>query len=159
MFLPHASPFGFINIKGHSPLSLTHTLTYWGSPMSLQENRKSPCITSVHNNTTGTIFFLSRNYAKQTLLDLKIIIIITLTIITIIIMNRWWNTSSKTNRERSRRKKGGFFHIFLVSVKNRNSPVTFTLRFFFWVFTLMYIWFLLIICSFNVFYQQLYKRK
>lgn len=49
----------------------------------------------------------------------------------------------KTNRER-RRKKKRFFSHYLVSVKNRNSPVTFTLH-----FLIIYIYvhgFLLIIC-------------
>lgn len=60
-------------------------------------------------------------------------------------MNTWWNTFIKpTEGEEEEEEEKKIFSHYLVSVKNRNSPVTFTLH-----FLIIYIYvhgFILIIC-------------
>lgn len=119
-------PRPVVSVSSHG---LTHTPTC--SPTSLLENKKATFhATQVCTTQVGPFFFFLRNYETNVLDSRKKK------------KYTWWNSFHQTNRRR-RRKERRFSH-YLVSVKNRNSPVTFTLH-----FLIIYIYvhgFLLIIC-------------
>lgn len=121
-----------------SMLSLTH---WHAHQRHYKKTRRLLSMQQVHN-TSGTNSFFLRNYETNVSFDLKR-------------NNTWWNTLHQTKRKRKRKRD---FSHYLVSVKNRNSPVTFTLH-----FLIIYIYvhgFILIICHCPLcLYQQFTKER
>lgn len=122
---------GVMDVEGN-PQSHTRT---WHAHQRHYKKTRTLHATSVHN-TSGTKKLRNERIIRSNWRN-----------------DTWWNTSN-----RGRRKKTKIFSHYLVSVKNRNSPVTFTLHF---LIIYMYVHgFILIICHCLLcLYQQFTKER
>lgn len=125
-----------MDVKGNPQ---SHTRTWHAHQRHYKKTRRLRSMQQVCTTQVGP-----RNYETNASLDLNWR------------NNTWWNTSNR-GRRRRRRKKKVFSH-YLVSVKNRNSPVTFTLHF---LIIYRYVHgFILIICHCPyVFINSLQKKE